>query len=92
MAKKKKAEKITIKTRIGRAKQVSVSIDDEPVANVVQLSAGEGKDKVEGYITTNPQAPNPRTTIRAHRTEKGAVGRFSRRFPQITPRLRKRLT
>jgi len=87
MAKSKK-DPITFRTKALRGKVVEAQIDGEAVAEVVKLSASKQKPV---YLTSDPTNPEPHTTVRVHRTEDKAVRRFSKRFPVITTRLRKKL-
>ena len=95
MAKKirERKPKVTIKVTTGRAKGILVRVDDEPVANIVDLKAKEGR----AFVTTNPAKDTKQEILksgRLHTTETSAVNRFrriTRKYPQITPRVKKLL-
>lgn len=93
MATKKAEPKITTKVMKGRAKVVRASVDGDPVVNVVKLTSG----KHEAYVTTDPAKDSlqeVRKSVRAHSTETAALNRYrrvTRKFPQITPRVKKLL-
>lgn len=84
MARKKK-EKIEVKSRA-----VLVKKNGMPSAEIDRLSTVGKKNKQTVFLTSDLEANNPETTIRVHRREGEAIGRFKRRFPGITPRLRRR--
>ena len=88
-----KEPKVTIKVMKGRAKAVRASVDGEPVLNVVKVTSGKHK----AFVTTNPAKDTRQEVLRSgrlHTTETGALNRFKglrRKFPQITPRVKKLL-
>lgn len=92
MAKKEKI-KVTTKVMRGRAKVVRASVDGEPVVNVVKITT----DKLEAYVTTDPSKGTRREVLksgRLHTTETSALKRYrriTRKFPQITPRVKRLL-
>ena len=81
---------VTTKVTTGRSKGILVKVDDEPVANIVQLKAKEGRV----FVTTNPAKDTKQEVLksgRLHTTETSAVNRFrriTRKYPQITPRVK----
>lgn len=95
MAKTKSERKPKVTTRVikGRMKVVSASVDGEPVVNVVKLTSG----KQEAFVTTDPSKDTVREVKksgRLHTTERSALNRYrrvTRRFPQITPRVKRLL-
>lgn len=88
---KKKEKKIEIKSRKVSGKAVLIKKNGVPSAEIDRLSTVGKKNKQTVFITSDLEASNPESTIRVHRAETHAIGRFRRRFKGITPQLRRRL-
>ncbi len=92
---KKTEPKVTTKVIRGKLKIVKASVDGEPVVNIVKLEAQKIKGKA--YITTDPtkeSAMAVKKSARFHSSGTAALNRYrriTRRYPQITPRVKKLL-
>jgi len=94
MAKKKekgKPMKIEMKSKRFKGKAVVAKVNGEPVAEIDKVTIAERKNKRTVFLSGDPKDDKPEKSIRLHRTESEAIGRFHRRFPRITPKFRKLL-
>ena len=76
--------KFDIRSRRAKAKVVTVEADGEPVGTAAKVTAG----RKPVYISATGGTLK---TAKLHRSEDAAVRRVAKRFPVITPRLRKKL-
>lgn len=78
--------KFTLTSRKITGKNVVVKADGEPEAAVARLSITVKGRRVDRYLSSTDTLP-----LKVHRAKGQAVSRATRKFPIISPRLRKKL-
>lgn len=96
MAKKTKKQepKVKVSTWPVTGKTLHMVKDGEVVGDIVKVSEkiSKGTKPVNTYLTMRHDTnKNPLNTLRVHTDKDEAIARFSRRFPKLSPTLRKRL-